>query len=157
MIAMLNLPVIICIGTPKVVGDSLGPKVGTILKRRKLKAFVYGDNNRSVTALNFRDYCSFIKKNHRNSLIIAVDAGLSMDDEVGDVKMSTAGVSPGGALDKSLGTIGNIGVLGIVGRSGKENMKTLIDAKVDFIDSLAENVAERVVDVVERARILRYM
>ncbi len=156
MMAMHNLPVVVCIGTPKVSGDSLGPKVGEILKERQLNAFVYGDNIHSVTALNFKDYRDFINKMHKNSLIIAVDAGLSTDDEVGEVKMSTSGISPGGALNKELGTIGNIGVLGIVGKSSKNNMSTLINASENLVTALATIIAERVIEIVSKATMLRY-
>ncbi len=153
---MFNLPVIICIGTPKVSGDSLGPKVGEILKSRNLTAFIYGDGNRSVNALNFREYCSFIRKKHTKNLIIAVDAGLSSESEVGSIKMSTAGVSPGGALAKELGSIGNIGVLGIVGTAGKDNMTTLLNVERDFVNTLAQQVADRVESIVEKARVIEF-
>ncbi len=152
---MFSLPVIVCIGTPKVSGDSLGPMVGDILKERKTRAFVYGDCTRSVTALNFQDYCRFILRTHPCSLIIAVDAGLSSVDEVGAVKMNTGGVSPGGALAKKLGKIGNIGVLGIVGEAGDQNMDTLLNVKRDFVYDLAKKVADRIGAIIERSQVLQ--
>ncbi len=151
---MLDFPVVVCIGTPKVVGDSLGPLVGDILKKRETKAFVYGDKSRSVTALNFREYSAFINKKHPRSLVIAVDAGLSSDGDVGDIKLSTTGVCPGGALSKTLGKIGNIGVLGIVGRAGEENMTTLVNVKKELVESLALAVAEKVEHIIARAQLL---
>ena len=37
-----KMPVIVCVGTDGVVGDCLGPLVGTMLKEKNLPAFIYG-------------------------------------------------------------------------------------------------------------------
>ena len=48
-----KLPVIVCIGTDAVVGDCLGPLVGSLLKERlKGKTYVFGTVESPVTAKN---------------------------------------------------------------------------------------------------------
>ncbi len=46
---MKNL-VFLCIGTTKIIGDSVGPKVGDKLKDLNVNAYVYGNTARQVTA-----------------------------------------------------------------------------------------------------------
>ena len=56
----LNFPekqiVVVCFGTPLVSGDALGPKVGTLLQNWNLPCFVYGTEDRPVTATNMKEY-----------------------------------------------------------------------------------------------------
>ena len=70
-----NKPVIICIGTPQVCGDSLGPRVGDLLvEKYNVDAYVYGRSARPVNGVNFNRYVEHVKTHHPHSLIIAVDA-----------------------------------------------------------------------------------
>ena len=55
----MNFPekqiVVVCFGTPLVSGDALGPKVGTLLQNWNLPCFVYGTEDRPVTATNMKE------------------------------------------------------------------------------------------------------
>ena len=42
--------VVLCIGTMRVTGDSVGPRVGDILKARGVNCFVYGDSTTNINA-----------------------------------------------------------------------------------------------------------
>ena len=42
-------------GTTKIIGDSVGPKVGDRLRENNIEAFVYGNSQRQVTAINVDD------------------------------------------------------------------------------------------------------
>ena len=76
-------PVIICIGTPRVQGDSLGPKVGDLLiTKYNIGAYVYGKTSSPVTGVNCERYFEHIKTHHSHSLVIAVDACLGKKNDV---------------------------------------------------------------------------
>ena len=68
-------PVYICIGTPAIIGDCLGPVIGTILSEY-LPGQVYGTLDAPIHALNFNRSCREIKKQHQRPFIIAIDAAL---------------------------------------------------------------------------------
>ena len=46
----LKTPTIICVGSDLVLGDSLGPLVGTMLTNRNANAYIYGTLNSPITA-----------------------------------------------------------------------------------------------------------
>ena len=138
-------PVIICVGTPKVSGDSLGPRVGDRLKKTyDVPAYVYGTTASPVTGLNFRSYLEHVKIFHPNCFVIAVDACLGGKSEVGKVKYSLQGLRAGSALKKELGQVGDVAFLGIVAESGGDNFRALADADKKSVDELAEKIASKV-------------
>lgn len=138
-------PVIFCVGTPKICGDSLGPKVGDRLKRAyDVPAYVYGTTESPVTGLNFRSYLEHVRVFHPNSMIIAVDACLGSKEEVGKVKYSLKGLNAGTALKKELGRVGDVAFLGIVGESGKDNFRALSGADGKRVEELAEKIAAKI-------------
>ena len=140
-----NYPVIFCVGTPKISGDSLGPSVGDRLKSAyHVPAYVYGTSASPVTGLNFRDYLEHVRLFHPGSVVIAVDACLGSKEEVGKIKYSLKGLRAGTALKKELGSVGDVAFLGIVAESGKDNFRALTDADKDNIDILAEKIASKI-------------
>ena len=85
-----ELPVIMCVGTNKVVCDSVGPLAGTLLRHKyRALAYVYGTLEKPLNALNINTAYEFIKGVHPLSQIILVDASIS-SDETGIIKISSA-------------------------------------------------------------------
>ena len=138
-------PVILCVGTTSVMGDSLGPKVGDILiKDYGINAFVYGKSTLPVNGINYAKYLSHIKKHHPDSLIIAVDACLGQKNEIGKIKYTFNGLRAGAALNKNLDKIGHLTILGIVAEKGNDNLDSLIKAKAPLVDELSNEIARKV-------------
>ena len=73
---MKNL-VFLCIGTTKIIGDSVGPKVGDKLKDLNVNAYVYGNTARQVTALNVDDYAKMIKQRHKDDTVVSLTPRLA--------------------------------------------------------------------------------
>ena len=74
-------PVFICIGSDRVTGDSLGPIIGSELKR----AFhgripVYGTLEMPIHALNLSSVLTAIKSHHQHDILIAIDASLGIPE-----------------------------------------------------------------------------
>lgn len=154
MKATISKPVIICIGTPKVVGDSLGPRVGDILIRRYgVNAYVYGKTSSPVTGVNCEKYFEHIRDRHKTSLIVAVDACLGKNEDVGKIKYSTSGLRAGSALGKDLGTFGDVGFLGVVAKGGEDNLRSLLDANEENVSILSEKIAEKIQNLISNLRL----
>ncbi len=110
-----NIDVIVCIGTDKVVCDSLGPMVGSMLNSSMQQPlYIYGLQSQCLTANNIADSYSAIRQLHSDSTILAIDAGVGDYDQIGNVQFSDHGILPGLATNRQLPSIGDIGIVGIV-------------------------------------------
>ena len=116
-----NLPVFVCIGSDLIVGDSLGPIIGSILKQRGCRAYIYGTLNSPVTAKEIFYIKEYLSKIHKKAKIIAIDAALGVESEIGNIKIYEKGIKPGLGVDKNLDEIGDISLIGIVSNKTKNN------------------------------------
>lgn len=140
-------PVIVCIGSDLVVGDSLGPYVGTMLNEKlKGKAFVYGSLNSPITAKEVSVIERDIKNLHPNSKIIVIDAAVGNSYEVGYVKILDKGIKPGLGVKKDLPRIGDVSIIGIV--SDMENSSAFL-TRFSLVYKLANDIVEGVIYMVE--------
>ena len=138
---MKNL-VFLCIGTTKIIGDSVGPKVGDKLKQQGIDAYVYGNTQRQVTAINVDDYTKMIKTRHKEYIVVVIDSALGKTHDIGDIKITQNGIKPGGAFDKNKERIGDIGILAVVGNADGNRMQELKDRDESFISHLVDKVVE---------------
>lgn len=145
-------PVILCIGTNKIIGDSLGPCVGDILiMEYNIDAYVYGHTSKPINGNNYDDYLSHISKHHKNNFIIAIDACLGIQQDVGKIKFSKNGITAGGALNKGYAKIGDIGILGIVAAANtKNNFEVLKNVDTKVVKVLAISIAQSVQKIVTK-------
>lgn len=139
--------VFVCVGTPKIVGDSLGPVVGDMLRKRNVNAFVYGTKRRPITALNLHGYRKMLDTYHRGDLIVAIDATMGNLEDVGKLKISEGGLRPAGAFRKNAAKLGDIGIMAIVGEREGDMLLQLKTADPAFVQKLAENVVNLLVSV----------
>lgn len=145
----MNKPIILCVGTTNVVGDSLGPLVGDrLVEYYNIDAYVYGRTARPVNGVNYLHYVEHIKRHHPYSLVIAVDACLGSKNDVGRIKYTLHGLRAGAALNKNLKSFGDIGILGVVAEKCSDNLSALIRADINTVLSVAEKAAEKVSSIV---------
>jgi len=115
-IDMLNLRnnelVFLCVGTPNVPGDSLGPAVGTLLKKYGCKN-VYGSLEQPVHALNLREHHRLIENKYSAPFIIAVDAALGKKGQAGLITIKNGPLYPGKGVGKKLPPVGNLEITGV--------------------------------------------
>lgn len=134
--------VILCIGSEKIAGDSLGPVVGDLLTRKyNVRHYVYGTTERSVNGRNYKEYIDFIKKVHPDSTLIAVDAALGREDAVGKIRITATGVNPKKAVTGKTCPVGDVGILGVVDRFGANSLTTLLTVPHDNIMKLGDKIA----------------
>ncbi|MEG0051053.1 MAG: spore protease YyaC [Terrisporobacter sp.] len=134
--------VILCIGTDRSTGDSLGPIVGDKLKFLvRDRVFIYGDLEHPVNAKNISDTYNFIINKHINSFIIAIDASLGSLQHVGNVIIESKPLSPGLALNKNLPRVGNLSITGVVNISGSLEFIVLQNTRLYIVMKLAEVIS----------------
>ena len=136
-----NTPVILCIGSDLVLGDSLGPLIGTLLVKKKINAYVYGTLSSPITAKEVNYAKDYLKFTHPNSTIIAIDAAVGNLEDIGVVRVLKKGIKPGLGVNKNLKTVGDISIIGIVAEKSQNNYKLLNATRLNLIYSMAEDVA----------------
>lgn len=139
-------PVILCIGTEFVAGDSLGPCVGSqIMREMKSPVFVYGTQGSNVNAINLQLAAQLIKLLHPDNPLLVIDAAVGGDSEVGMIYLYEGGIMPGAATNKNLPKIGDISLLGVVSQKGLDDFYMLRRTKQQLVNKIANVIASAIV------------
>jgi putative sporulation protein YyaC len=133
--------VVICIGTDRSTGDSLGPLVGSQLAQ-KSSVPVYGTLAEPVHAVNLEEKIAEIQTKHPDSYIIAVDACLGKAESVGQVNIKKGPLRPGTGVNKQLPSIGNIHIVGIVNVGGFMEYFVLQNTRLNLVMKMADLITE---------------
>ena len=136
-----NIPVFVCIGTDLVIGDSLGPLVGTFLKNVNLPAYVYGTLSYPITAKEVEKARTLLRSTHPNSTIIAIDAAVGNQEDIGLIKVINGGLKPGLGVNKDLSKIGDISIIGVVAEKCKTNANLFNLTRLNLVHTMAKQIA----------------
>jgi putative sporulation protein YyaC len=137
-------PVILCIGSDLAIGDSLGPITGSMLKFKTqgLKTFVYGTLASPVTAKEIRYMRTFLRETHKDSQVIAIDAAVGNEGDIGLVKLNDIPLHPGAGANKRLGALGDISVMGVVAEKSISNYALLNTTRLNLVYTMAEIISD---------------
>ena len=135
-------PIIVCIGSDLILGDSLGPLIGTMLVKRKIQTYVYGTLNSPITAKEITYAKNNLNLLHPNAFVISIDAAVGNSEDVGLVKVSNRGLKPGLGVSKNLGIIGDCSVIGVVAEKSLQNYNLFNLTRLNLIYKMAETIAD---------------
>lgn len=133
---------IVCIGTDKCIGDSLGPLVGTFLKEANFPLPVIGTLQNPAHAVNLEEILCDISCQYPNHFIIAIDACLGFEDNLGDIQIKSGPVHPGKGVGKNLPTVGDISIVGVVDSIDIKEGYWLKNIRLNFIWDMAKIISE---------------
>jgi len=137
-----NELVLLCIGTDRATGDSLGPLVGYKLKDFKHNNIhIFGTLDKPVHAKNLIETLAYVKLLYPNALIISVDACLGSLDKVGSVSIGEGSIRPGAGLKKDLPSVGDLHIIGIVNVSTSMNMAVLQNTRLSLVMNMADLIS----------------
>ena len=139
-------PVIVCVGSDLAIGDSLGPITGSMLKYKTqgLSAFIYGTLASPVTAQEIKYLRAHLKETHANSQIIAIDAAVGAEGDIGLIKLLSSPLYPGAGANKRLGALGDISILGIVAEKSIANYSLLNSTRLNLVYGMAELISDAI-------------
>ena len=142
--------VVLCIGSDKVVGDSLGPAIGSLLiEGLKTDVIVYGTLQNNVNAKNLMLVKQMIKVLHPDRLLLCSDAALGVVGEVGTIQIYTHGLYPGSATNKNLPCIGDLSIVGVVNQKMCAfELSMLYTAKFKMINDMAHTISNAILSCV---------
>lgn len=142
-------PIFICIGSDLVLGDSLGPLVGTFLKNKNVQSYIYGTLNFPITAKEVEYAGTYLKKMHPDSIAIAIDAAVGNADDIGLIRVMNKGIKPGLGVDKNLGTVGDLGIVGIVAGKSLQNYNLFNLTRLNLVYKMAEKISDGICRYIE--------
>lgn len=154
----VSSPVFLCIGTDRIIGDSLGPMVGSMLERESCGQIpVFGTLQKPVHAMNLHQISEQIKKKHPDRMVIAVDASLGHYKEIGSVYVRSGALRPGAGVSKNLPAAGDISITGIAAPDSQQPYLSLQTARLSTIAAMAETICACILYVTKQVPHEQYM
>ena len=137
--------IVLCIGSDRSTGDSLGPLVGYKLEKYSIpNVHIYGTLNKPVHAANLSENLEEIKSSYRNPFVIAIEASLGTKEHIGYITLGNGPLRPGLGVNKSLPTVGDIHITGIVNFSGVMESLLLQTTRLSNVMLLADTISRGV-------------
>lgn len=137
--------IILCIGTDRSTGDSLGPIVGDKLKFLVRNGVaLYGNLQYPVHAKNISNIINEINSKYTNPFTIAIDACLGNIQNVGKIILESKPLHPGSAMNKSLPQVGDLSITGIVNICGAMEFMVLQNTRLFTVMQLADIISKGV-------------
>ncbi len=138
--------VIVCIGTDRSTGDSLGPLIGSFLQEARLQRFhLVGTLDEPVHALNLEEQMDNIYENFDQPLIIGIDACLGRMTSIGEIKVGDGPVKPGAGVNKQLPAVGDLHITGIVNVAGHMEFFVLQNTRLNLVMKLAQIISKAII------------
>jgi putative sporulation protein YyaC len=137
--------ILLCIGTDRSIGDSLGPLIGTHLLEGGTPPYtLLGTLDNPVHASNLAETLTWINANFRSPLVIAVDACLGRAESVGMITVGKGSLKPGAGVNKTLPTVGQVYVTGVVNVGGFMEYFVLQNTRLSLVMRMARVVSQGV-------------
>ena len=149
--------VILGIGTDLILGDSIGPFVGTKLKTIENDYIqVYGELSNTINFKNGKDIINNIYKNYKKPYVITIDATLSNSKNIGEIVLNKGYIKIGKAFDKSICFYSNININCIVGNKYNTKEKNILELnKIDIkaISYMSDIISDGIKNVLKKVSI----
>ena len=142
----------LCIGSDRSTGDSLGPLVGHQLCRVQpaygdlAGTMIIGTLKEPVHAINLRKTMEIIRRYYRDALIVAVDASVGCEKNVGGITLGIGSIRPGMGVRKWLDEVGDIYITGIVYGGRHPEPEILQSTRLSLVMEMAECISSGIVE-----------
>jgi len=134
--------VVVCVGTDRSTGDSLGPLIGTSLSKYRSPHFsLFGTLENPVHAMNLDDTLIEINRRFHKPFVIGIDACLGQVSSVGSIQVGVGPVRPGAGVNKDLPPVGDIHITGIVNVGGFMEYFVLQNTRLHLVMKMADIIS----------------
>lgn len=143
--------IIVCVGSNKISGDSLGAFVGTFLKKSGVPN-VYGTLNKTVTPKNLIPTILEINKKHNNPFIIGVSSDLSIyEDDLECIILKDAALET-----ELLGKLkfGNMSIKGILNTTDYECIPKMQKVDLNLVYKIAKVISKGIKLAIDNNKII---
>lgn len=133
----------LCVGTDRLSGDSFAPFVGTYLTKLGYEN-VLGTIDEPVHAQNLDKKIALIPD---GKIVIAIDAGVGKNENIGKLLMSSGKLHAGAGVGKKLTPVGDFVIHGIVNINSRDaslNLKVLAATRLSTVLRMAEQCVKAI-------------
>ena len=136
-------PLILCIGTDRATGDSLGPLTGWQLKTllTHQQATIIGTIDSPIHAGNLKTIYASLTSQLTTHPLIAIDACLGHFTNVGTLVFHNQPLKPGSALNKHLPPVGDVGITGVVNIGGLMERQIIQNTRLNTVLKMSHIIA----------------
>ncbi len=136
---------VLCIGTDRSTGDSLGPLTGYKLRESRMQRIqIMGTLERPVHAMNLERSMELVRLKYPNHVVVAVDASVGNQDHVGCITLGRGSLRPGLGVSKDLEAVGDIFITGIVGGYSSQDPLMLQSVRLSVVMKMADYISRSV-------------
>lgn len=142
--------IFLCVGSDKITGDAYGPIVGEKLEKYFKNFYnnirVVGTLEKTVSGINLEKEIKEIYNTYKNPCIIAIDAALSIKEDIGKIVVTNKKMQFGKGTNKKVIETGEISIKGIVAKDckmPKYNFNELQTTSLNIVMKLADITAKR--------------
>jgi putative sporulation protein YyaC len=136
---------IVCLGTDRSTGDSLGPLVGFALTKYRSSLFeLFGTLAEPVQALNLDSTLEQLHQKICDPFIIGIDSCLGQASNVGMIHLGDGPIYPGRGVNKVLSPVGDIHIAGIVNVGGLMEHLVLQSTRLYVVMLMADLIARSI-------------
>ena len=132
---------ILCIGDSKLIGDSLGPLIGSFLERNK-SDIGYNDLIEIAKHINYnKEYYT---------TIITIDSALGSNQNIGKILIDNTTLCAGSGVNTGEKLIGDISIRGIVGKNYddiKQNIQELENVSTNLVENMACKIIFKILNL----------
>jgi putative sporulation protein YyaC len=137
--------IFVCIGTDRSTGDSLGPLIGSRMKKYNFADVpIFGTLDQPVHAINLQETLESIEAEYANPFVVGIDACLGQASSVGCIKVGNGPLKPGAGVRKELPSVGDIHITGIVNVGGFMEYFVLQNTRLSLVMNMAEIIAKSI-------------
>lgn len=133
---------VLCIGSDRSTGDSLGPLVGTMLEERGLRG-VTGTLRRPCDADRLP---GAIRSLPSGAVVVAIDACLGRPENVGRYLLGAGPLQPARSVGAALPPVGDYSVAAVVAEYGPQPYRTLQTTSLYAVLQMAGAIADAICD-----------
>ncbi len=142
----------VCIGNGKIIGDSLGPLIGTVLEKNKrliqnnVKIDVIGTFENPILYYNVEEFIKNIDSQDYSEIVI-IDSALGSKENIGKVMITPAEILIGVGVNRGRMVKGDIILKGVVGINYNNISRNLIE--LESVEAKqVENIADKMLDII---------
>lgn len=142
----------VCIGNGKIIGDSLGPLIGTVLEKNKrliqnnVNIEVIGTFENPILYYNVEEFIKNIDSQDYSEIVI-IDSALGSKENIGKVMITPAEILIGVGVNRGRMVKGDIILKGVVGINYNNISRNLIE--LESVEAKqVENIAGKMLDII---------
>ena len=142
----------VCIGNGKIIGDSLGPLIGTVLEKNKrliqnnVNIEVIGTFENPILYYNVEEFIKNIDSQDYSEIVI-IDSALGSKENIGKVMITPAEILIGVGVNRGRMVKGDIILKGVVGINYNNISRNLIELE-NVETKQVEKIAGKMLDII---------